>query len=130
VSIEVDATKAAGPDENAIGVICRYRDKQNFYTLNIGSDGYTWIDVTVFGETKLISEGPLVFSDAIAQGEATNHIRADCIADLLTLYVNDEEVVTATDGSFAEGDVGVLAGTFEVPGVEVTFDNFLATEAE
>ena len=38
-SIEVDATKTGGPDNNDFGLICRYQDDNNFYFFIISSDG-------------------------------------------------------------------------------------------
>jgi hypothetical protein len=40
VIVDVDATKLGGPDENDMGVICRYKDDANFYFITISSDGY------------------------------------------------------------------------------------------
>ena len=56
-----------------------------------------------------------------------NHIRADCIGNELTLYVNGQQVATATDSEFTGGDIGVIAGTFSTPGTDIHFDNFVVT---
>ena len=128
VTIEVDATKQAGSDENAFGVMCRYRDNENYYTLMIGSDGYAEIAVTIFDQTKRLVDGFFDADGVILPGEETNHIRAECIGNELSLYVNDELIATATDDSFGEGDVGLVAGTYDTPGTDVVFDNFSAVE--
>jgi hypothetical protein len=64
-------------------------------------------------------------ASVIKQGAASNHIRADCIGNSLTLYVNDVQVATVNDISFSEGDVGLMAGAYDVPGVDILFDNFV-----
>jgi len=64
-------------------------------------------------------------TDAIIQGYATNHLRADCIGSTLTLYVNDQMVAVATDSSLASGDVGLVGGTFDIPSSTFEFDNFV-----
>jgi hypothetical protein len=40
VSVEVDATLIAGPENNDFGIQCHYQDVSNFYVGLISSDGY------------------------------------------------------------------------------------------
>jgi hypothetical protein len=64
-------------------------------------------------------------SDAINQGAATNHIRADCVGSTLTLYANGTQIDQQTDTDFSTGDVGLLAGTYTQTGTDILFDNFV-----
>jgi len=66
-------------------------------------------------------------SDAIQVG-TMNHLRADCIGDKLTFYINFTEVASATDPDFSSGDAGLVAGSFTEPGVDVLFDNFVVLQ--
>ncbi len=124
VRIEVDATKTDGPDDNDLGVICRYQDASNYYYFLISSDGYAVIARVLDGNQEYISADSMVSTDAIHQGDATNHIRADCVGSSLALYVNGVQVATVSDSSFSRGDVGLIAGTFSEPGTDILFDNF------
>ncbi len=126
VRIEVDATKLGGPDDNAFGVQCRYQDVDNFYFFYISSDGYVGIGINKAGTTTIISssDGNMVSDSNINQGAATNHLRADCIGSILTLYVNGSQIATATDSTFTGGDVGLMARTFSVGGADILFTNF------
>jgi hypothetical protein len=128
VRVEVDDTKAGGPDDNAFGLICRYQDTDNFYFFLISSDGYAAIGKYEGGNQKLISSDKMVKAEGITLGAATNHIRADCIGSELKLYANGNLVATATDSSFTSGDVGLMARTFDVPGTDILFDNFYVYE--
>ncbi len=126
VRVEVDATKVGGDDDNDFGLICRYSgtpDSPNYYFFIISSDGYSVIGKVTSGSTEYLSSEQMLPTDAVKQGEVTNHLRADCIGNTLTLYVNGKSVATATDSSFVGGDVGFVVGTFDVPTTEVTFDN-------
>ena len=128
VRVEVDATKVSGSDDNDFGVICRYQDNNNLYQLLISSDGFVGILKLVDGSMQSIAADTLIESSAVNKGNAQNHIRADCVGDTLTLYVNGQQVSTAQDTTFAEGGkVGVFAGTYDTPGTEVHFDNFIVT---
>ncbi|MGA2504939.1 MAG: hypothetical protein ABSG01_12685 [Anaerolineales bacterium] len=126
VRIEVEATKIGGPDDNAFGVQCRYQDVDNYYFFYISSDGYAGIGIDSAGTKTIISsaDGNLASNSNINQGAATNHIRADCIGNVLTLYVNGTQVASATDSSFTGGDVGLIAKTYTVAGTDILFQNF------
>jgi hypothetical protein len=67
-------------------------------------------------------------TDAVKQGDATNHLRGDCVGSTLTLYVNGQQVASVTDTSFTSGDIGLTVGTFDDPNAAVTFDNFVVNE--
>ncbi|MBN2258883.1 MAG: hypothetical protein JW704_13890 [Anaerolineaceae bacterium] len=125
VRVEVDATKAGGPDDNDIGVICRYKSTNDFYFFLISSDGYYGIGKTVGGEMQLIGQDELYSSDDINLGSDTNHIRADCVGPRLSLYVNGILLSSVTDSDFSNGDVGLMAGTYDTPGADIHFDDFV-----
>lgn len=130
VSIEVDAAKTAGPDDNAFGVICRYQDTKNYYKFYITSDGYAGISKEENGNSTVISspDGKIQPVAGINQGVATNHIRADCVGSTLTLYANGTQIATATDTSFTGGDVGLIARTYDTVGTDILFTNFVVSK--
>jgi hypothetical protein len=126
VRVEVDATKVAGSDDNDFGVMCRYQNNNNFYQFFVSSDGYVGILKMVDGASQNISGGQLIDHPAVNIGNAMNRIRADCLGDTLTLYVNGQQVLTAQDTTFMTGgDVGIFAGTYDEPGTDIHFDNFI-----
>jgi hypothetical protein len=126
VRMEVDVNKAAGPDENDMGLICRYQDKDNFYFGVIGSDGFYAVFKIKDGNETLIGMEEYGFDDkSIKTGNNANHIRLDCIGSKLSLYANNTLLVEVEDTDFPEGNVGLLAGTYDTPGVDVYFDNFV-----
>jgi hypothetical protein len=122
--IEVTAKKAGGPDENTFGILCRYQDDQNFYFLLVASDGYYGIGKAKDGQLSLIGTPDMHFSNAIHTGQASNHLRADCDGSTLSLYANEIKLAEVQDADFPTGEAGLIAGTFEVPGVEIRFDDF------
>ncbi len=128
VRVETLATKAGGPDDNDFGLICRYQDAGNFYYFVISSDGYAGVLKVNDRETTALGTGKLEPSAAIRQGSATNLLAAECVGSTLRLYVNDELVVEVVDPDFARGDVGLIAGTFATPGVDIRFDDFRVLE--
>ena len=124
VRIEVDAGKLAGPDENRIGLICR-SDGSNYYFLIISSDGYYGLGLFKDGSATLLDQEQMVASTAIRKGLAINHLRLDCNGDGIAGYVNGFELAQVHDLTLKHGDVGLLAGTFQEPGADIVFDNFV-----
>jgi len=125
---QVEATKVGGPDDNDLGLICRYQDESNFYFFIISSDGFYGIAKVLNGEQELVGLENMEYSEAINQGNATNRLQAECVGQTLTLYVNDQQVFQTTDAQFSGGDVGLIAGTFDVAGTDVHFDNFVVSQ--
>src|SRR5688572_30306462 len=126
VRVEADVIKLDGPDENRMGLICRYRGG-DYYFFMISNDGYYVIGKFIGGLTLLLGQTEMQASEAIQIG-TMNHLRADCIGDTLTFYINFTEVASTTDTDFPSGDVGVVAGSFAEPGVDVLFDNFVVIQ--
>lgn len=124
VRLEVDSGKLAGPDENRIGLICRFTGSDYYFFL-MSSDGYYGVGVFANQQAMLLGQSEMLFSENIHRGMAINHLRADCAGDRLTFYINGFEAASVQDARLASGDVGLLAGTFDQPGVDVIFDNFV-----
>jgi hypothetical protein len=128
VVIEVDAQKLAGSENNEYGVICKLKDNENFYYLSIGSDGYYTIGKLSNGEWVDVTNGQSDFDEyAINSGADTNHIKASCQGDQLSLTVNDVPLIEATDSEFTNGDVGLMVCNYGNSGEEVLFDNYLVS---
>jgi hypothetical protein len=128
VRIEVDALKVGGERDNRYGILCRAASQDSFYTLIISSDGYFGIGKIQGQDYALIGMEALEPSAAILKGSSLNHLRADCIGDTLSLYVNGKKLAEVRDSSFASGDVGLIAGTYDTPGTDIRFDNFIVYE--
>jgi hypothetical protein len=124
VWISVEAVRVKGPEDNAFGVICRYENPSNFIFFLISSDGYAGIGRYINGEKTLLSDESLLPTDAVRSGGEGNFIQAECIGDRLTLFVNNSRVAEAVVESIRSGDVGLIAGTYADPDVEIRFDNF------
>jgi hypothetical protein len=124
-TLAVDATLLEGPTDNDFGLICRYQNEYNFYAFLVSSDGYGGIIKVKDGVYQTLnSPDGLEYGSMIHQGQASNQIRADCIGPQLSLFVNQEKFLAVEDADFTIGDVGVIAGSYNQPGVDILFDNF------
>ncbi len=125
VRVEAGATRLGGPDENRFGLICRYQDAGDFYFFIVSSDGYYAIGKVRQGKRTLLGQPMMAYSSAVVPGAGPNRLRFDCIGPGLSGSVNGRLVAITQDGDFSHGDVGLLAGSFATPGVDVAFDHFI-----
>ncbi|MCJ7511863.1 MAG: hypothetical protein MUO23_02700 [Anaerolineales bacterium] len=130
VVIDVDATVTDGPENNALGVICRYQDPQNFYFFLISADGFAGIGQRLDGVQTMFNDAAMLPADSIVHGQSTNHLRAECSGPRLTLSINGVPARQAAADAFESGDVGLLAGTYDLPGTRVSFDSFSVRQPE
>ncbi len=125
VRAEVSIMPVAGPQSNRMGLICRLKDDKNFYFGIISADGYFGIGKQKDGKTSLLGGSKMQPSNSILLGNQINRLRFDCNANTLSLYVNDTQLASVKDLDFTSGDIGILAGSFDQPGADVYFDNFV-----
>lgn len=124
-SLEVDTFKNAGPDDNDFGLLCRFNDRNNYYSFLISSDGYFGIVKVKDNKAQLLNGDLMQPDTAVIKGKAGNHLRADCRGSRLTFYVNGKKLAEVVDDDLSSGEVGVIAGTFNSPGADIQFDNFM-----
>lgn len=125
VIIEVETFKASGGDDNGFGIICRHEDVENFYFLEISSDGYAWIGKYYRAEFEALE---VIQTDVVNFGSSTNSLRAECVGDRLSLYANGSLLIEAYDSDLTHGDVGLVAETYSASSTEILFDNFVVTK--
>ena len=126
VRVEADVIRLNGPNENRTGLICRYQNG-DYYFFIISSDGFYAIGKFIGGNTILLGQSEMQSSEFIISN-SVNHLRADCIGNTLTFFVNFNQIASAQDTDFPSGDVGVLAGSFSESGVDVSFDHFVVMQ--
>lgn len=131
--IEVSARTATGSVNNLYGLVCRYRDDKNFYFLVVSADGYYAIGKVKEnsdrkGEINLLSSKVYEHSTTISTGAAINHLVAVCASQSLALTVNGSPLALVNDADFSDGQVGLIAGTFDEPDTDVRFDDLVVSQ--
>ena len=125
VQIDVDTTTLGGPESSEFGVICRYKDEDNFYFFSITSDGYYGVSKHIGEEYEFIGMDEFKSSPAINKGQAQNHLTAVCEGDKLRFSVNGTLLAEVEDNTITLGDVGLIAGTEDTAGTDILFDNLI-----
>ncbi|HKY83654.1 MAG TPA: hypothetical protein VJ160_02400 [Anaerolineales bacterium] len=126
VRIEVDARFESGVEAGAY-LLCRGSQASgNFYVFRVGVDSLAEITDFLSGEEQVARLFPMP-EGALRSG--TNHLRADCIGDTLSLFVNGSLMLERSiEGSvYGTGDVGLGAGGGSQGLSAVRFDNLVVT---
>jgi hypothetical protein len=125
VHIEVAAQNLAQVSDEIFGVVCGYKDNDNFYVLGIGSDGYYALEKYEKNEEQLLKSG---MSKLIPVDDAGYQLGADCRDGSQTLYVNGKPIAASADTSFSAGDVGLFTSSTKKPSAAAAFDDFVVTQ--
>jgi hypothetical protein len=68
-------------------------------------------------------------SNAINVGPVRNHLQAVCAGNYLAFYVNETLVAEATDDTYAQGQVGLVASAANRLGTRIEFDDLTVSQA-
>lgn len=128
VRIEVSIKQVAGPEDNLMGVVCRYRNRDNFYMIFVSRDGYYGIGKVVDSTYTLLGAEQLQYDSTLHSSDLPLRLVAECSGHGLSLTVGDDLLMTVEDDSFDRGDVGVIAGAYREGGVDILFDDFLVRQ--
>jgi S1-C subfamily serine protease len=123
VFIQVNAKPINYNGDEDVGILCRYQDSENFYALEVSEDGYYSIWKIQNGERIILIDWQPSYD--IPQGGEEVALSAACVGNQLGLAVNGQLIAETRDDSFASGDVGLIAGTWETGGFTVGFDNYI-----
>lgn len=134
IRIEVTAVNNSGAGSDAaFGVICNYRNENDFYYLGIGSDGYYAIIKESAGNSEVLTdpaENMWQKSDVIAIDAPSYKLAAECANGQLALYVDGKEVAVVNDSSYTSGNIGLFVLTFEQARADITFDDLVVREVK
>ena len=125
VRLEVGTTMVDGPADNRFGLVCRFRDAQDFYFFIVSSDGYYAIGKVSGGKRSLLGQSMMAYNPVIVPGAGANRLRFDCVGSSLAGSVNGRLLAAAQDSDFPRGDVGLLVGNFGDVGADIAFDHFI-----
>jgi hypothetical protein len=106
--VELDVTSHG--EAGGAGIVFRNQeDGRQFYLFAINVHGEYWLRMLTTEGWQLIRDWQE--SPHIIPGAASNHLRVVCVGPEISLYINGEYLETVRDATYAEGGVGMLAGT-------------------
>lgn len=132
VHAEVTVTNNGTDSTTAFGIMCnKQTSASNFYYLAITPAGQYAIAKAAVGQSDLFltNNDQWASSDLIAKDASSYRVGADCANSTLTLYVDGQQIATASDPSYLSGGVAVMTWSGEeASSTNVSFDDFLLTQ--
>jgi hypothetical protein len=131
VTLEVDAVEQLQSRLGQFGIVCRAKRTDEFYMFLVGADGYAQIlkyNLRAPEAERAVLLATSEYSDVIAGPGTRNHIRADCVGTMLTLYVKGENLVTVDNAELGRGRVGLIVYAGLDGEADVLFDNFVVAK--
>ncbi|MFC2081897.1 hypothetical protein ACFLR0_01800 [Candidatus Bipolaricaulota bacterium] len=126
MDLEVVPRSVANP-EHFFGVIIRYEDTGNYYSVEIRTDGHVRLSRVEDGDYKAVT--PWTRTRALHYGVA-NDLRVVVPGNRVIAYLNGVKILDSEEVSFTRGRFGVFARTQDEAGAWVTFDNIAVREIE
>jgi hypothetical protein len=134
VHVEVTVINHATDPTTAVGILCNQQTtNSNFYYVAITPSGEYAIAKTSKGQNDLFltNNDQWATSDKITKNAASYRVGMDCGNGTLTLYVDGQQIASASDTTYTSGGVGLLAWSGEnATNTNVSFDDFLVTSLE
>jgi len=126
VILEVQADNA-GKNNNNVSLVCRYDETaETWYEFSIANNGLYWIYAYDGGYNEVYSGG----SNLIKTGKNSNIYTVGCIGNVLSLFINGQEVHTFQETTYGlkEGQVGVNVTSFDILPIEIDFEYLTISE--
>jgi serine/threonine protein kinase len=134
VHIEVTVNNNGSDPNAAFGIMCAQQpDDWSFYYLVITPSGEYVISRAATGQTDvfLTNNNEWGSSSLIPENASSYRLGADCGQGALALYVDGQQIASATDSAYPTGRVGVFTWSSDKPNsADVTYDDFLVTSLE
>lgn len=117
-------------DDATWGVLCRWvfdadGDSKDYYSFTVAPNGYAAIGTS----DDILWQAREPIEQLNSGRDVANEVRAECIDDKLSLFVNDELVKSVTDDTIARGDVGLVLENYAKKGTfTAQLDDFVAVQ--
>lgn len=133
IHMEVTAINNGTDSTTSFGLMCNQQAgaDNSFYYFAIAPTGEYVIAKATSGESDVIltNNDQWASSELIPTDAASYRIGANCGNGTLTLYVNGQQIDSASDASFVNGGIALFTSTSdEVVSSNISFDDFLMTE--
>jgi hypothetical protein len=134
IHMEVTVINNGTDSTTAFGLMCNQQSsaKSSFYYFAITPSGQYAIAKATAGQSDmfLTNNDKWAASDLIKKDASSYRVGADCSSNgTLTLYVDGQQVASASDVSYTSGGVAVITWSGEeATKTDVSFDDFMMTQ--
>ena len=132
IHIDVTAISNNTDPTTAFGIMCHQQASNDaFYYFAVTPAGQYAIAKASSAQHDVIlsDNGKFENSDLVKANAASYRIGADCGNGTLTLYVDDQQIASVSDGSYTKGGVALFTWSGEeATNTDVSFDDFVIRE--
>ena len=133
VHMEVTVLNNGTDSSTAFGFMCNQQypitDSRYYFAITPGGEYAIGKAALAIDDEILSSKGEWGKSDLIAKDAASYRIGADCGNGKLALYVDGQQIASASDTTYTNGSITLFIWSGEKLGtVNVTFDDFVMTQ--
>lgn len=126
--LQVDGRILVGVPQSSYGVLFRMQSATQFYRFSITGDGQYMVERRNADGSWTRFVPDWTSTPAINQGVgAVNQLRITATGSNMRFYVNDTLLQQVVDDQYASGTMGLDAGTFGHPELQVAFDNLVVS---
>ena len=135
VHMEVTVYNNGSDSDTAFGFLCNQQypitDTRYYFAVTPGGEYAIGKSALAIDDVILSNNGEWGTSDLIAKDAASYRLGADCGKGMLTLYVDGQQIATASDSDNTSGRVALFLWSGEdISTVNVTFDDFVMTKLQ
>ena len=125
IHLEVTAKNTGDTGDTVFGLMCHFQnDSQDFYYGGFTANGDYTIRLYQDGEDVILAEGTTDDIDANADSYL---VGLDCANGNIALYLDGQEIDSASDDTYSSGDIGLFAWTGEDTPAEIHYDDLVVT---
>jgi len=131
IRIDVDIEPLDELDTKRMGVLCSYNTEDfSFYGFLFDNNGRSAVLHYMQGEMEILGEEDFIEQDSLKRNARQYHLTAECSDETLRMYVDNQLLHYVKSVSLTEGEIGLLAGTVEEPGVDLLFKSLEVSALE
>ena len=125
IHLEVTAENTGDTTDTVFGLMCHFQGASNdFYYAGLSANGDYTIRLYQDGEDVILAEGT---SDAVDANAASYKLGLDCANGDITLYLDGDQIDSASDDTYSSGDIGLFAWTGSDAPAEIHYDDLVVT---
>jgi serine/threonine protein kinase len=132
--VEVTAFNNGGESTTAFGILCFQQEIDSSYYYVVMTSGGEYAIAKTSEEERdffLTNDNEWAASSLIRENASSYRIGMDCGNGVITLYVDGQQIDSATDDTFSDGTAGLITWSGEdVSSADVSFDDFIITSLE
>ncbi len=125
IHLEVTAENTGDTNDTVFGLMCHFQEASNdFYYAGLSANGDYTIRLYQGGEDVILAEGT---SDAVDANAASYKLGMDCANGDIVLYLDGDQIDSASDDTYSSGDIGLFAWTGSDAPAEIHYDDLVVT---